>query len=225
MKCKLLDVIVKSIISQLQEKMKISSFLRASFACFTFAMTTHASAAILQVSSTGTLTGAKGVNVGGTLYDVTFEDGTCISIFSGCDAPSDFAFNTGAAATQAGNALLDQVFIDVAPHFFDSQPEKTSGCTNAGVCRVFIPYELRPTYVNIIVTNNFSGERADVLNFSASNRTDDTSFAFSASTYANFQLQRTEVPEPASIALFGLAFAAIRFTRRRKSSVPELATI
>lgn len=41
------------------------------------------------LNSTGALIGAKGVNVAGTLYDVTFEGGTCASIFSGCDAASD----------------------------------------------------------------------------------------------------------------------------------------
>jgi hypothetical protein len=66
-----------------------------------------ASAAVLNVSG-GQLLGAHNVDVLGTLYDVTFLNGTCIDLFSGCDEPSDFAFNTQASATAAGQALLDR---------------------------------------------------------------------------------------------------------------------
>ena len=35
------------------------------------------------------LTGANGVNVNGSLYNVRFADGTCVAIFDGCDSVSD----------------------------------------------------------------------------------------------------------------------------------------
>lgn len=35
----------------------------------------------LIIDGGGQLTGATGVDVGGTLYDVTFMDGTCIAMF------------------------------------------------------------------------------------------------------------------------------------------------
>ena len=69
-----------------------------------FLVTTAASAApILQVTG-GILTGATGVDVGGTLYDVELLDGSCVSVFSGCDDVSDFAFQTEAEANAAGTA-------------------------------------------------------------------------------------------------------------------------
>jgi hypothetical protein len=44
--------------------------------------------ATLNVDGGGQLLGAFNVNVGGDLYDVVFTDGTCIVLFSGCDALS-----------------------------------------------------------------------------------------------------------------------------------------
>ena len=95
-----------------------------------------AKAAMIWLWDGTELTGASNVDVGGTLYDVTFEDGTCIEVFSGCnDAAEDFAFTTSANAQLAAQALLDQVFLDPnssgggAPDHFDSIPDKTLGCT------------------------------------------------------------------------------------------------
>ena len=48
--------------------------------------------AILNVNLEGHLLGASNVNVAGTLYDVSFSDGSCQMLFSGCDDPSDFIF-------------------------------------------------------------------------------------------------------------------------------------
>ena len=38
----------------------------------------------------GELVGASDVLVDGTLYDVKFQDGTCVDLFDGCDEVSDF---------------------------------------------------------------------------------------------------------------------------------------
>jgi hypothetical protein len=69
-----------------------------------------AQAATLNVVG-GQLHGAFGVDVGGTLYNVEFLDGTCIALFNGCDAVSDFTFQSSALAAAASQALLDQVFL------------------------------------------------------------------------------------------------------------------
>jgi hypothetical protein len=69
-----------------------------------------AQAATLNVVG-GQLHGAFGVDVGGTLYNVEFLDGTCIALFNGCDAVSDFTFQSSALAASASQALLDQVFL------------------------------------------------------------------------------------------------------------------
>ena len=107
-----------------------------------FLLACAASAATLIVNDSGILTGATGVNVGGTLYDVTFVDGTCIALFEGCDSVNDFDFTTEADAVAASQALLDQIFLDAAQGEFDSDPGLTSGCVNTtfGVCEVWTPF-------------------------------------------------------------------------------------
>ena len=66
-----------------------------------------AHAVTLQINGIGILTGATDVDVDGTLYDVQFLDGSCISLFDGCDnATDDFAFTTNADALVAAQARL-----------------------------------------------------------------------------------------------------------------------
>jgi hypothetical protein len=43
----------------------------------------------------GQLIGASDVLVDGSLYDVRFLDGSCITLYSRCDEASDFTFQTG----------------------------------------------------------------------------------------------------------------------------------
>jgi hypothetical protein len=99
-----------------------------------------ASAATLNVVG-GQLLGASGVDVGGSLYNVEFLDGTCIALYNGCDDVSDFTFQTQADALLAAQALLDQVFLDGAD-LFDTDPNNTVGCISSQSCFAETPYAL-----------------------------------------------------------------------------------
>ncbi len=92
-------------------------------------MASGAQAATLNVIG-GQLMGASDVLVDGNLYDVQFLDGSCITLYNGCDETSDFTFQTSASAVLASLALLDQVFLDGVEGQFDSDPSLTNGCTN-----------------------------------------------------------------------------------------------
>jgi hypothetical protein len=93
------------------------------------ALASSADAATLLVNGSGLLTGATGVDVGGTLYDVEFVEGSCVALFDGCDAVTDFDFTTAADVLAASQALLDQVFLDVSGQgTFDTRPSLTFGC-------------------------------------------------------------------------------------------------
>ena len=110
-------------------------------------------AAILEVTG-GQLTGAIGVNIGGSFFDVEFVDGTCGSVFPDCNDPSDFDFDSGTALV-AAQALLDQVFIDGPDGNFDSDPTLTSGCIFADWCTAYVPYEVSSTTLTHAAAFNY----------------------------------------------------------------------
>ena len=116
-----------------------------------------AQALTLQIDANGILTGASDVDVSDTLYDVRFLDGSCISLFTGCDESTDFAFTTAAEAMIAAQALLDQVFTDTPLGQFDSDVDQTNGCTNSGLgfCGVYSPFAFAPFGVEVADLENF----------------------------------------------------------------------
>jgi len=205
--------------------MKPSALIRTAIIVSATALTTYASAAVLQVNSSGILTGAKNVLVQGKLYNVSFAEGSCISTFTGCDGNSDFTFSNLTSVIAAGDALLNQVFIDNGSNQFNSQTDKIFGCTNTAFCYTFIPYLSNgpaSTIFGMAYTANFSsaflsqfpGEN-DKVTLSPFQKDIDLA-NYDVYNFAKFELANT-VPEPTSIALMGVAFAGLAFSRRRKS--------
>lgn len=182
-----------------------------------------AAAAPLQIVSGGKLMGATGVDVNGTLYDVQFLDGTCATVFTGCDTLSDFDFQTTADGQAAAAALLAQVLIDTALGTFDSDPELTNGCTNTGLCILAIPVAFAPfgflgePGITGPTANNESLPPDGVGLLSAKLDADLSEASFAA--WAKFTpAAATPVPEPGSLLLFATGGAALltKLRRRRK---------
>jgi len=178
-----------------------------------------ASATVIFNVVAGQLTGARNVNVAGTFYDVTFVDGTCEALFSGCDAPADFDFPDIATARIAAQALLDQVFIDISPsNQFDSEPDLTAGCADFSICEVLIPF-VRPLpslFWAFAAENSNPSNITDVVTSLAFPPTLDFATDHGA-TFARFtRSPPAPIPEPGTWLLFAVGLAILAgYTRRR----------
>ena len=102
-----------------------------------------ANSADLVIDGSGQLLGATDVDVGGTLYDVQFVEGSCNSLFNNC---IEFAFTSLANTTVASEALLDQVLVGV----FDFDPTLTYGIEQTNgpfLGQIWTPYSLVGAHV------------------------------------------------------------------------------
>ena len=90
--------------------------------------TQAAAVPVALINGLGQLTGATGVTVGAATYNVSFVDGSCISLFGGC-VNASFDFSTLADAIAASQALFTQVISG-----FGNHPDKIFGCGNASSC-------------------------------------------------------------------------------------------
>lgn len=165
----------------------------------------------------GILTGAKGVAVGGDLYDVEFKDGTCVDLFNGCDGADDFIFNSASTAGDALAALLATVFVDSGLGNFDIDPSKTAGCSDFFVCRVRMPLA--------VVTAGAELQAMRLENW-RNNNEDFVSGAYTVLFELDTSLVGTSswavwtrpaaVPEPSTLALVAMAGVSLLAGGRRR---------
>lgn len=188
-------------------------------------LTPETQAAVILNVSNGQLTGAQNVNVQGTLYDVSFTDGTCLDLFSGCDnAASDFTFTTFDSAFAAATALVEQVFIDTVEGLFGSDPELTQGCEGLAVCFYSIPYTISRSRFDALIAHNLADNGADFVSSSFAFQTTDY-FGLPNDTFAVFSLASNipvQVSEPSTLLLFGVAMLGVGIAFRRRQRTPDL---
>ncbi|MDD2740145.1 MAG: VPLPA-CTERM sorting domain-containing protein [Methylomonas lenta] len=163
-----------------------------------------ANSATLVVSG-GQLMGATGVDVGGTSYNVSFLDGSCDSLFSGC---TSLAFTTLESAHTASNALLSQVFQGV----YGGDPTLTNGVESSIVGYIYTPYSTVSTNVNLSIAVNQPGLHY-VYNASILANADTT--GATQQVYAVWS--PSPVPLPATAWLFGSALMGLGIIKRKKA--------
>jgi len=184
-----------------------------------------ASAATLNVVN-GQLLGAQGVEIDGAIFDVAFLDGTCISLFSGCDQNADFAIVDFSQAKVAAQALLDQVFLDVPGNGeFDSFSALTNGCSDSFICTAYIPFGTGGAFFVAASATNVASIVEDLTGTPDSVDPDPvgpflatvSTSGDQATTFAVFTLVTpAPVPLPASLPLLAAALACIRWRKGRR---------
>ena len=176
-----------------------------------------AAAAVLLVDGNGQLTGATGVDVGGTLYDVTFVDGSGITVFDGCNEASDFAFSDQATAELAAQALLDQVFIDGPAGNFDTDFSSIFGCGSPIFCDALVPFLTRGSSFDAIRATNDEFEILDEISLSDFINAQGDFSQIDSSVFASFTEQSvSEVPLPAAAWVFLAGLGGLSAARRKK---------
>jgi hypothetical protein len=175
-----------------------------------------AQAAPILVVDAGILTGARNVDVNGTLYDVDFVDGSCTGLFTGCDA-STFTFTSQATALQAANALIADVLLDVILngqlHLFDSDQSLTAGCSSSG-CSVLTPFASSGSIVAVAAAVNNAAGGVDFT----INTTFPAGFSSPTETYARWSRAAAVVPEPHALACLAIGGFALVLLRRRRGA-------
>jgi hypothetical protein len=177
-------------------------------------------APVLQVNGSGILTGASGVDVLGSFYDVTFVDGSCFQLFSGCNATSDLPFQSLAAGSAAGQALLNTVLVDSVLGQFDSRPELTMGCISVVSCDILIPYGINPgnAFASATVQNLVLDSLDFVLITAYGNSFNTQGIGGPGrSTFAVFT-PAAAVPEPGTLLLAAVALSAMGFIGKRRTA-------
>lgn len=146
---------------------------------------------------------------------MTFEDGSCVNLFSGCDDPvSDFPFAGTADAIVASQALLDQVFVDGPLGDFDSIPGLTRGCSFTLECSILTPMDLT-SFGGLTSSGEINLDIGDTTRIFGGGTGFDTGTA--EDSFSQVFAVWTQVPEPGTGLLVALGLLTLGVRTRRET--------
>lgn len=170
-----------------------------------------AASPILLLEGT-TLIGARGVEVAGSLYDVSFRDGGPSDLYPNGFENIPFQ-NDVNGADAASRALESQVFVGL----YDSNPFLTRGCAGpqgfAFYCNVFTVYKFEFGHVEASGFLNDRFEINDSLSYIYTNWLDPGITIWTQAIWSSSVV--AQVPEPSSIGLFGIGLGGLAVARRK----------
>jgi hypothetical protein len=184
------------------------------FVCFLifFGSAGMARATPILIESSGNLMGATGVDVNGSLFDVSFVNGSCNSLYGGCNEVTDFVFTSQTMADAAGAALLSQVLNGAA----DTTIELVNGIegTSGSVIGTFY-WDLVGNIFKQSSIRNHIDEIYDQVqttwSFGAASVDTTTNNTWTVAVWTNHT-----VPEPTTLLLFGAGLVGLAGTRLRR---------
>jgi len=158
------------------------------------------------------LHGFNNVNIEGTLYDVTFQNGPCDGLYgANCDV---FTFTDSSAASLV---LLD--LLQTLPDFRDN-PELIAGCDRLDVCHLATAQSFGVTFPDLVDVTRaiiFGGDFADFIDLFAPVTGWTTRFDFDNSgSWTNVTYSLSSVPLPGALLLFGTALMGLLGLGRRR---------
>lgn len=183
-------------------------------------------AAVIYNMSGGKLSSIQNIDISGTLYDVTFQNGSFNTIF-GSDANLMFTSSTQAyAAAEALRLhLVDGVVAsDGFTYNYDTNNSLVEGCVNYIWCDMLTPYmefidASGTEKAASFATRNFYDTTSDysfAVTLGSDFNTDNPTVPFWY-TCADWRLA-SQVPEPASAILMSMGLLGVGYVSRKRKS-------
>ncbi|MEM7101127.1 MAG: VPLPA-CTERM sorting domain-containing protein [Pseudomonadota bacterium] len=177
------------------------------------AISEHAAALTLTVES-GKVTGATGVNINGTIYNLSLTaNGGCADLYFGCNNDSDFA-----PLTESDFAATQNALASVLQSAFDSGfvANEIAGCSDMTNCYIFTPTHAVEISSRIALAGallDVTGVTLQLLGYGFGENVNFSNFA--NTTWGIFEV--AAVPLPAAVWLFVSALGGLFGVRKLKA--------